>query len=134
MFLSLRTSHRYCLIVSLSRFTDSDVHFAVTVSNLGWDNFLLFFCYFFLPPPEAFAVVSQQLPSLEHFPIDHSPVTVKLYATQRGICTQSSKRTSIRKMDAIRPSETSVNLNENTGGSISEELYHFQLFSFWQLT
>jgi len=67
---------------------------------------------------------------------DHSPVTVKLYATQHDICTQSSNRTFFRKMDAMYPSETSVNLNENTRSSISKELFTFQsqLFSFWLLT
>ena len=96
------------------------MHFAVTGSNLGRDYFFILFLIFLLPHPEAFAVVSQQSLALGHFIIDHSPVTVKLYATQRDICTQSSNRNSVRKIDAIRPSETSVNLNENTRGSISK--------------
>jgi hypothetical protein len=74
MFLSLRTAQRYCLIFPLNRFTDSDAHFVVIGSNLGRDNFLILFLLFFLPLPEAFAVVSQQPPTIGHFLIDHSPV------------------------------------------------------------
>jgi hypothetical protein len=41
--------------------------------------------------------------ALGHFLIDHSPIIVKLYATQGDIFIPSSNRTSIRKMDAVRP-------------------------------